>query len=252
MLRVTAEAVRVSRGLVLWVVAGVTRDWCYWPGVEGLLYRWWDAGGICWRPAYWERHGIPGSGGKQWLRANVEYVLAFAGRRGPIPWADPLANGSPPRFKSNGPMSNRKVDGGRVRGRAAKPGAGGAAVKVEIANPGNVVRVKVGGGHMGHPLATENEAPFPEGLAEFFLKSWCPPGGVVLDPFGGSGTTAAVAARLGRRAISGDIRASQCDLSRRRIGGGSQSDPPVVPRPVRDPSPRPLDLFSTLESEAAR
>jgi hypothetical protein len=49
MLDVTAAAVRVSRGLVLWVCASVTRKWCYWPGPEGLLYEWWKRGGQCWR-----------------------------------------------------------------------------------------------------------------------------------------------------------------------------------------------------------
>ena len=86
-----------------------------------------------------------------------------------------------------------------------------------IANPGNVIRCKVGGGLMGSRLAHENEAPFPEAMAEFFIRSFCPPGGRVLDPFSGSGTTAAVALRCGRHAIASDIRQSQCDLTRRRI-----------------------------------
>ena len=31
MLKVTTEALRVSKGPVIWVAAGVTRDWSYWP-----------------------------------------------------------------------------------------------------------------------------------------------------------------------------------------------------------------------------
>lgn len=86
-----------------------------------------------------------------------------------------------------------------------------------IANPGNVITCKVGGGLMGSKLAHENEAPFPESLAEFFIRSFCPPGGTVLDPFSGSGTTASVAVRLGREAIAIDVRESQCELTRRRL-----------------------------------
>ena len=41
----------------------------------------------------------------------------------------------------------------------------------EKANPGNVVKVKAGGGHMGSDLAHDNEAPFPESLADFFVLS---------------------------------------------------------------------------------
>jgi site-specific DNA-methyltransferase (adenine-specific) len=70
---------------------------------------------------------------------------------------------------------------------------------------------------MGSPLAHENEAPFPEKLAEFFVKSFCPPEGIVLDPFCGSGTTLAVAKRLNRHYQGIDIRQSQVDLATRRL-----------------------------------
>lgn len=87
----------------------------------------------------------------------------------------------------------------------------------KISNPGNVIKCKVGGGHLGSKLAHENEAPFPEKLAEFFIKSFCPPGGVVLDPFGGSATTASVAKQNGRGYINIDIRQSQIELAQRRL-----------------------------------
>ncbi len=116
MIGCTREAVRVSRGLVLWVCAGVTRKWCYQPGPEGLLYEWWRQGGHCWRPAYWHRVGIPGSGGKQWLRADVEYVLCFTDCKGMVPWADNTANGHVPKWQPGGEMSNRTADGDRVNG----------------------------------------------------------------------------------------------------------------------------------------
>lgn len=70
---------------------------------------------------------------------------------------------------------------------------------------------------MGSPLASLNEAPFPESLAEFFVRSFCPPGGTVLDPHSGSGTTIAVAERLGRKGIGIDVRESQVELSGRRL-----------------------------------
>lgn len=81
----------------------------------------------------------------------------------------------------------------------------------------DVIKSIVGGGVMGNRLCHLNEAPFPENLAKFFILSFCPPGGVVLDPFSGSGTTAAVAIRHGRRAIAIDIRESQVELTSRRV-----------------------------------
>ena len=70
---------------------------------------------------------------------------------------------------------------------------------------------------MGHALAHENEAPFPEDLVRPFVLSFCPPGGVVLDPFVGSGTTMAVALKWARSGIGIDIRATQLDITRRRL-----------------------------------
>ena len=87
-----------------------------------------------------------------------------------------------------------------------------------IANPGNIIDCgSGGGGNMGNRLCHENEAPFPEQLAEFFVRSFCPPDGVVCDPYCGSGTTIDVAVRHGRNAIGIDVRASQLDLTRRRM-----------------------------------
>jgi len=90
-----------------------------------------------------------------------------------------------------------------------------------LANPGNLVRANVGGGHLGDKLAHKNEAPFPEKLAEWFVRSLCPEGGMVLDPFCGSGTTAAVAREWGRRYIASDIRAGQLtEIVRPRLSQG--------------------------------
>jgi len=85
------------------------------------------------------------------------------------------------------------------------------------ANPGNVIKLHVGGGAMGSPLAHENEAPFPESLAEFFIRSFCPPGGIVADPFIGSGTVAAVAIKTGSKFLGVDIRESQVELALQRV-----------------------------------
>jgi site-specific DNA-methyltransferase (adenine-specific) len=86
-----------------------------------------------------------------------------------------------------------------------------------LANPGNVFSIPVGGGVMGDKLCHQNEAPFPERLAEIFVRSCCPPGGWVLDPFLGSGTTAAVCIDAGRNCVGIDVRESQIELSKQRI-----------------------------------
>lgn len=69
---------------------------------------------------------------------------------------------------------------------------------------------------MGTNVAHENEAPYPEKVPEFFVRSLCPEGGIVCDPFSGSGTTVSVAARWDRLGIGFDLRQSQCVLGRKR------------------------------------
>lgn len=85
-----------------------------------------------------------------------------------------------------------------------------------LANPGNVLKYKVGGGLMGHALAHENEAPYPLDLAAFFVRSFGPPDGIVADCFSGSGTTLHASLLHGRRFVGADVRQSQVDLSLRR------------------------------------
>jgi hypothetical protein len=128
-------------------------------------------------------------------------------------------------------MSHRTKDGARV---ICKPPGGRRANGIqkrsepwatslgysmpEISNPGNLLSTGAAGGNrLGHESAHDNEAPYPERVPERFILSLCPPGGIVLDPFSGSGTTASVAIRNGRRAIGLDLRQSQCELGTRRV-----------------------------------
>lgn len=62
-------------------------------------------------------------------------------------------------------------------------------------------------------------AAFPPKLAETCILAGCPVGGIVLDPFLGSGTTAAAAKSLSRRYIGIEINPEYCTLAKQRIGG---------------------------------
>lgn len=268
MLDVTTEALRVSRGAVLWVAAGKTKDRNYLPACEGLIWEWHKRGGHSYRPCYWHRVGIPGSGGDQWLRSDVEHVMCFK-RPGTLEWADNTAMGKPADWPTGGPMSYRDKNGVRRNSLTVTSGYNGGDATTrfvdrkvcEIANPGNfhewdfsgfeqewyetaAVEAKVGGGHLGSFLAHENEAPFPEALAEFFVRSFCPPGGLILDPFSGSGTTAAVALKNDRRAIGLDLRMSQCELGRRRIADALRPVSRLDAPPPRRAGAGQLDLFA--------
>jgi len=60
-------------------------------------------------------------------------------------------------------------------------------------------------------------AVFPEKLVELCVLAGCPPDGIVLDPFIGSGTAAVVAQRLGRKYIGIDINSEYCEMARKRL-----------------------------------
>lgn len=228
------ECMRVCKGLVAWVVEGQTRQYRY-SATPALLMADLHRSGVKLRkPPIYQRHGIAGSGGPDWLANKYEFVVCASGGR--LPWSENTACGHKPKYGAGGAPTHRLQNGDRVGarekdalrlagvkvgGRRSRNADGSRTYRVyvppEISNPGNIICCgSVGGGHLGDDLAHENEAPFPEKLADFFIRSFAKPGGIVLDPFSGSGTTACVAAKLGRLGIGIDIRESQKLLGTRR------------------------------------
>lgn len=74
-------------------------------------------------------------------------------------------------------------------------------------------------------LGVTHTAAFPMEWPKRLIKGWCPEGGTVLDPFGGTGTTALVASALGRTGISVDLSHDYCRIARWRT-----SDPTQIAR----------------------
>jgi len=220
MVRVFAAAARACRGLVACVCEGQTRKYRWSAAPVLLMADLHRAGFHLRRPAIYHRVGIPGSGGPDWLRADTEYVVCTA-RPGRLPWSDNTACGHPPKWAAGGAMSNRHADGRRINAQRAGRATGRGGTP-DIANPGNLIKCTVGGNNIGSTIAHENEAPFPEKLAEFFVRSFCQPGGTVADPFSGSGTTAAVAKRHGRNFTGCDVRASEVARGLRRLAAEQQ------------------------------
>ena len=60
-------------------------------------------------------------------------------------------------------------------------------------------------------------ATFPPDLVERCLKSGCPDGGVVLDPFFGAGTTGVVAKKLGMHFIGIELNKEYAEMAEKRI-----------------------------------
>lgn len=89
---------------------------------------------------------------------------------------------------------------------------------------------------IGHP------AVYPERIIRALIALLCPPGGTVVDPYMGSGTTGTAAVRTGRRYVGIDINPAYCRAARLRIaaaesemdGRGAQALRPWA-RPRRPP-----------------
>ena len=111
------------------------------------------------------------------------------------------------------PGVNPKAAAGKV-GRERANASFSAAVKdvVERRNARTVWEIST------HPYPGAHFATFPPELASRCIKAGSKPGDTILDPFGGSGTTAAVATGLGRDAIYIDLNPDYLELARNRIG----------------------------------
>jgi DNA modification methylase len=67
------------------------------------------------------------------------------------------------------------------------------------------------------PFPGAHFATFPTALVKPMVLAGCPAGGVVLDPFAGTGTTLLVAKELGRRAIGIELNHDYCAMAVERL-----------------------------------
>lgn len=79
------------------------------------------------------------------------------------------------------------------------------------------------------PFTEAHFATFPAELAERCILAGCPKGGVVLDPFGGAGTTGLVADRLQRNAVLIELNPEYAAMIERRL----TKDAPLLAEVVR-------------------
>lgn len=76
-------------------------------------------------------------------------------------------------------------------------------------NPGDVWTIAT------QPFSGAHFAAMPQALAERAILAGCKPGGTVLDPFSGSGTTGLAATKHGRKYVGIDLSSEYLDLSLR-------------------------------------
>jgi len=94
--------------------------------------------------------------------------------------------------------------------------------------------------HREHAERVDHPTQKPLEIIERMLKASCPAGGVVLDPFMGSGTTALAARKLGRHFVGFELNQAYCEIIQQRLampaapvkkkaGTARKKTPAVVP-----------------------
>ncbi len=72
------------------------------------------------------------------------------------------------------------------------------------------------------PEKTAHPCQIPEALLRRIVGACCPEGGLVLDPFAGSGSTGVACVNLGRDFLGFELDPGYCDLARRRLAGAQE------------------------------
>lgn len=110
-------------------------------------------------------------------------------------------------------------DGSTLEGTGMRPHTFDMDQSVHPAGrlPGSVWTIATEPLRVPEALEIDHYAAFPTELPRRIILGWSPAGGVVLDPFGGTGTTAMVARALGRVGVSLDLSSDYCRLARWRI-----------------------------------
>ena len=92
--------------------------------------------------------------------------------------------------------------------------------------------------HREHRERVDHPTQKPIEIVERMIKASCPPGGVVLDPFMGSGTTALAALKCGAQFVGFELNPEYCRIGERRLKEWKRPadfkspshEPPTMPR----------------------
>lgn len=83
--------------------------------------------------------------------------------------------------------------------------------------------------HREHREREQHPTQKPLEIIERMIKASCPPGGIVLDPFMGSGTTAVAAQRCGREYVGFELNPDYYDMITARLAADSAGNDGVQP-----------------------
>ncbi|MBI4785673.1 MAG: site-specific DNA-methyltransferase [Chloroflexi bacterium] len=171
-------------------------DWCDTIGFklfECVIYR---------------KNGSEGAWWKERFRVDHEYMPIFL-------------KGKKPQYFDKENLKIPSIHGGKVMTGSGSRRTDGRT-NPRVTRPINVMKCRgtvwdylMAGDK--NPLKRKHPAPFPDQIPYDFVQCFCPPNGIVLDPFMGSGSTAVAAKRLKRNYIGFEISAEYCEIAKERL-----------------------------------
>ena len=193
-------------GIVAWVVQDACVKGCRTGSSFRTAIGFQDIGFGLWETLIYQRRGVWNH--KTRFRIDHEYIFIFVKGNKPayfnkehmkVPCKHPGAvyTGT----------TNIQKDGSRTKA--------GVIVNSDKKCNGTVFNYNFGGD--GSKLKSKHPAVFPNLLALDFVECFCPPGGLVCDPYSGSGTTAVAAQSSGRNYLGIDISEEYTEIARERL-----------------------------------
>ncbi len=171
-------------------------DWCDNIGFklfECVIYR---------------KNGTEGAWWKNRFRVDHEYIPLFL-------------KGERPAYFDKGPLKIKSKHGGKTMTGSGNRMTNGKTTKTVRRE---INKTKCRGTIWNYLMAGDKDsikrkhpAVFPDAIPLDVILCFCPPEGLVLDPFMGCGSTAIAALRAGRHFIGFEISKDYCDLARQRF-----------------------------------
>ena len=150
----------------------------------------------------WFKRSSPPMGSVHRPRRAWESLLWY-GKHG-RPWTDVRANG----------QQSDRIGARGGRGYVVQPSA---AFTSGTSRSKDVAEVNLGRPNRWDQDNVDHPAPYPWQLAEWVAHLVCPPGGTILDPFSGSGSTGVAAIRGGWSYVGIDAVPEYAAMSRKRL-----------------------------------
>jgi DNA modification methylase len=154
----------------------------------------------------WEKHNGSGLAPDRFKRVHETAAHWYQGK-----WGDVYHDA--PRAPYAGPDNSRRLKRHQKPTHMGDAGSSGYEY-TDTRQASSVLRARSMQGRALHP--TEK----PLGILEPLIAYSCPPRGMVIDPFAGSGSTLEAARATGRRAIGIEADERYCELAARRLSQG--------------------------------